>query len=656
MKYSLLESSMNIGDVKIKNRTVMTAMGVAMADINGMPTERIIKYYEERAKGGVGLIIPEFTKVSDMGPGTLFQLSLTTDEHIELMSKLVDTVHKYGTKIFIQLHHAGRQTYSMLINGEPVVAPSAIPCGICQQETRALEINEIKEIIDKFINAAYRAKLAGADGVEVHAGHGYLLNQFLSPNTNKRQDEYGGSTENRCRIVCEIIQGIKEKCGESFPISVRITVDEFLQYIDKSGQGINLDMAIEICKLLEKSGADALNVTCGTYETITTFMEPTSYPEGWRVYLAETVKKSVNIPVFGNAVIRNPKYAEEILQNESVDFIAMGRSFLADPYWVQKAFEGRESEIRKCISCLRCVETFNASPMTQKPLECSVNPVLAKEVDYPLELNKDGEDRKVAIIGSGPAGLEAARILAMRNFKPVIFESGDDIGGQLRYAKKPPKKERISWLTKYYKNTLESLNIEVRLNTSATIENLKELSPYAVIAATGSKPIIPQSILGIDNKNVYLVTDILSGEKVITNKKVCVVGSGMTGIETAEMLAEQGNKVSIIEMADSIAPGAFFMNVIDVMSRVNNHDVNILLGHKLVEVRDDSVVMENSQGEIIEHNTDIVVLSLGVTSENSLYEEIKNEFDKAWNIGDANKIGRIGDAVSEGFQVGYNLI
>ncbi|MEG2291477.1 MAG: FAD-dependent oxidoreductase [Clostridium sp.] len=655
MKYSLLASPMKIGDVEIKNRTVMTAMGVAMADISGMATDRIIKYYEERAKGGVGLIIPEFTKVSNMGPGTLFQLSLTTDDHIGPMSKLVDVVHKYGTKIFIQLHHAGRQTYSMLINGEQVVSPSAIPCGICQQDTRALEINEIKEIIGEFINAAWRAKAAGADGVEVHAGHGYLLNQFLSPNTNKRDDEYGGSIENRCRIVCEIIQGIKEKCGGKFPISVRITTDEFLEYIDKAGQGINLEMSVQICKLLEKSGADALNVTCGTYETITTFMEPTSFPEGWRLYLAETIKKSVNIPVFGNTVIRNPKYAEEILENGSVDFIAMGRSYLADPHWTKKALEGRDSEIRKCISCLRCVDTFNASPITQKPLECSVNPILAKEGDYSMEFDTDGENRCVAIVGGGPAGLEAARILAMRNFKPIIFESSDELGGQLCYAKKPPKKERINWLIEYYNNVLSRLGVEIRLNTKATLENIKELSPYAVIIATGSKPIVPQSIAGINGDNVYSVTDILSGKKVLTNKNVCVIGSGMTGIETTEMLAEQGNKVSVVEMADSIAPGAFFMNVIDIMSRVNNYDVNLLLEHKLLEVKKDFIVVENAKGERIDLATDAVVLSLGVVSEKKLFEDTKFNFNKVYNIGDSDKIGRIGDAVSAGFKVGYNL-
>lgn len=655
MKYPVLASPMKIGEVEIKNRTVMTAMGVAMANMDGTSTDKIVAYYAERAKGEVGLIIPEFTRVSDMGPGTLFQLSLTTDEHIESARKIVDAVHKYGTKIFFQLHHAGRQTYSMLINGEPVVAPSAIPCGICQQETRALKTEEIKAIIRQFIKAACRAKAAGADGVEVHAGHGYLLNQFLSPNTNRREDEYGGSIENRSRIVCEIIEGIKKECGNEFPISVRITTEEFLEFIGKPGEGINLDMSVEMCKLFEKSGADALNVTCGTYETITTFMEPTIYQEGWRLYLAETIKKAVNIPVFGNTVIRHPQFAEKILKDGSVDFIAMGRSFLADSQWVKKALEDRDDEIRYCISCLRCVETFNASPMTQKCLECSVNARLGHELEYGLNLAQDGQCRQVVIVGGGPAGLEAARVLALRNFKPIILEAGSALGGQLRYAMQPPGKERINWLIEYYRNTLELLGVKIYLNTKATAERLKMFSPYAVILATGSKPIIPRSIVGIDQENVYSVTDILSGDTKLTGKNVCVIGSGMTGLETAEMLIEQGNKVNIIEMADSVAPGAFFMSVMDITTRLNQHDTKILLKHKLVEIKDDGVIVENPEGEFNTITTDAVVLSLGVVSEKSLYDEISKNYENIYNIGDSEKIGRIADAVSVGFKLGHNM-
>lgn len=655
MKYPILSSPIKIGTVTLKNRTVMTAMGVAMANLDGTVNDKVIAYYEERAKGGVGLIIPEFTRVSEAGPGTLSQLSLTDDKHIEPMSQLVSAVHQHGAKIFIQLHHAGRQSYNVLVGGAPLVAPSAIPCGYCQQETRALELEEIPQVEEEFIQAARRAKAAGADGVELHCTHGYLLHQFLSPYANKRTDAYGGSVENRARIVCEIIRGIKNMCGSDYPVTARVTVEEFLEFVGKPGEGIHIQEAIQYCQMFEKAGIDALNISVGSYETVNTFIEPSSFAEGWRIDLVAAVKQAVSVPVFGNSVIRHPEFAEQLLEDGKVDMISMGRSFLADPEWVNKALSGRESQIRYCISCLRCVETFNTSAYTMKGTECSVNARMGRELEYPLPLTRDGKNRTVAIIGAGPAGLECACVLAERGFKPVIFEKEEEIGGQLRYAKVPPHKERIGWLIDYYKQELDRLGVEIFYGASVTEKTLCDMDAYAIIVATGSKPLVPGRIPGIHGSNVCTVGDILAKRRCPQNQKVCVIGSGMTGLETSEMLAEMGNQIKIIEMADSVAPGAYMGNVVDVTQRLQSHQAEILLQHKLVNITDHSVIVEKADGTQEELNTDLVVLSLGVVSENGLYEQLSRQFDNVYCLGDAKQIGRIANAVQDGRKLASTL-
>lgn len=655
MKYPLLSSPFHIGRVELRNRTVMTAMGVAMANPDGTASDRIIAYYEERAKGGTALIIPEFTRVSEAGPGTLFQLSLTSDKHIEPMSRLVSAVHKHGARIFIQLHHAGRQSYTALTGGAPLVAPSAIPCGYCQQETRALELEEIPRIIDQFVQAARRAQAAGADGVEIHCTHGYLLHQFLSPYANHRTDAYGGSVENRARIVCEIIRAVKKQCGADYPVTARVTADECLSAIGKPGEGILLEQALEFCKLFEQAGVDALNISVGCYETVNAFIEPSSFQEGWRMGYVTAIKNAVSIPIFGNAVIRHPEFAEKLLAEGKTDLISMGRSFLADPEWTNKVLQGREDQIRRCISCLRCVETFNNSPATMQPAECSVNARMGRELEFPLPFTRDGNGRCVAVIGAGPAGLECARVLAERGFRPVIFEKGEAIGGQLRFAMVPPHKDRIGWLTEYYAKELARLQVEIRCNTEASEDVIRAMNPYAVVVATGSKPIIPGNIPGIHGENVCTVGDVLSRRLRPANENICVIGSGMTGLETAELLQTYGNRITIIEMANSVAPGAYMGSVVDVMQRLQAAEVNVLLGHKLVEVSGDAVVLETGDGVRKRVPADRVVLSLGVVSENALFESLSSKFSNVHKLGDANQVGRIANAVQDGLRLAYSL-
>lgn len=656
MAYEKLLSPKKIGGLEIKNRTVMTAMGCSLANLDGTPSDEIIAYYVERAKGEVGLIINEVTRIDDeTGITEIRQLCLTKDENIPAFQKFTGAVHEAGAKIFCQLHHPGRQTYTAFTGIDAVVSASDQSCGLCQQPTRALTMEEVHAMVEKFVAGAVRAKAAGYDGVELHAAHGYLLEQFLSPYTNHRTDAYGGSMENRMRILTEIIEGIHEKCGRDYPISVRITVDECLEAAGIPAKGLELDETIQMCKVLEEAGVDALNVSVGMYETVNTVVEPNSYAEGWRSHLVQAVKKEVSIPVMGNAVIRHPEFAEKLLEEGYQDFISMGRTFLADPEWTRKVKEGRVCEIRKCISCLYCFETVLAALSTGDPLKCALNPRTGHEKKYGCP-KKDGNGRIVAVVGAGPAGMEAARVLAVRGFQPVIYESGDRMGGQLNIADQPPKKERITELVKSMESELRALHVEIKLNTAATADEMKKLNPYAIIIATGGTPIVPGNVEGIHGKNVCTNEELLSGKVEYKGKHVAVIGARNNGLETAEYLASKGNQVTVIEMLPEAGDGIYFQILLDIMGRLGKLGVEFKTGRQLTAVKDGAVTVKNMEtGETEDIAADAVVLSVGTRPVDTLSEELNNHFDKVIVIGDAKKAGRIGDATRMAYEAACSL-
>ena len=335
MEYNYLFKKGQIGKLTLKNRIVMPAMGTSLASSTGEASDRMIKYYEERAKGGCGLIITEITRIDDeTGVGTPNQLCATNANQIPRLERLARAVHKYDTKIFLQLHHPGRQSHSRLIEGRQIAAPSPIPCKTIGEMPREMTTEEIEGLVKKFVAGAKIAQIAGIDGVELHGAHGYLIGQFMSPLTNKRTDKYGGSFVNRMRFVTEIILGIRHICGPNFPISVRIDGDEFVE------GGITQEEAIKMARYLESIGVDAINVSSGTYESAVTIIEPVSYPEGWKKHLAEGIKKSVKIPVIACNNVKTPEVAERLLAEGICDFIALGRAQLADSEFGKKAMEG----------------------------------------------------------------------------------------------------------------------------------------------------------------------------------------------------------------------------------------------------------------------------------------------------------------------------
>ena len=653
--YSKIFEQGKIGNVTFKNRLVMSPMGTSLAEMDGSPSEDMIAFYEARAIGGAGLIIPEITRVNDVhGVGMMRQLSVSKDRHIEGLAKLAASVHKHGTKIFIQLHHPGRETVPALTGG-PVVSASAIPCKYLQQETRALSTEEVKALIQQFIDGGVRVKKAGCDGVELHAAHGYLLQQFLSPYTNKREDEYGGSFENRLRMITEIIQGLRAQCGPDFPIGVRLSVEEFLDKTGVTEDYIHIQDGVKIAMALEKCGIDFIDVSVGLYETGNVCVEPISFPQGWRKDLIKAVKDHVSIPVIGVSCIREPQTAEAFLENGIVDFVSMGRSWLADEQWGRKVLEGREKELCKCINCLRCFESLNAWMGAGIPAECALNPRACRERYYG-DLEYDLQGHKAVVVGSGPSGMIAAKTLAERGVKVTLIDRQSELGGTVNLAKKPPLKERMEWIADYYKVEFEKLGVEVKLGMEATAENIAEMNPDAVLVATGSKSIIPRSIPGIDGKNVYTIEEVLTGKAGLKDKKILIVGAGVTGLETAEYLCHEGNTVVLADMLEKVAPNANHTNVADVCGRLKKYGAQFMMAHALKEIQETGVILERlSDKEAVTIDADAVVLSLGFRPDNGLVEELKAKGIPAQAIGNAIKDGTIAPATRSGYEAARAL-
>ncbi|MEG2541032.1 MAG: NADH:flavin oxidoreductase, partial [Clostridia bacterium] len=514
MDYKMLFSPMKIGNCEIKNRIVMPPMMMGFANLDGTASEQLMNYYEERAKGGTGLIITEITRVNDQtGAATFNQLGMSHDYQIEPMKEFVKRIHSHGAKLFVQLHHPGRQNIGLLVGTVPIsiacarvcksyktllfkiapgmgrklidkkLTPRSVAPSKCEESyfadcrVRALRHLEIKQLVRQFIAGAVRCQKAGVDGVELHAAHGYLLQQFLSPNTNQRTDEYGGSFENRLRFIKEIVEGIRVACGKDYPIIVRLSVDECYDKIGKAGKGYGLEVGVNYAKAIEKMGVDALDISSAGYDTFNYWLEPTSFECGWRKYMAAAVKKVVKVPVLAANLIRSPKQAEQQLQDGIQDFVSLGRPHIADPHWAEKVQSGRENEVKRCICCLYCMESMNTNAFLGTHGGCAINPSLGNEVEF-NNIPKDGAGRTIVVVGAGAAGLTAAELLGRRGFKVVVLEQGKEVGGQLQLANKPPKKEKLSWCFEDLKANAEKFGAKIILNTTANIDLVKSYSPY----------------------------------------------------------------------------------------------------------------------------------------------------------------------------------
>jgi 2,4-dienoyl-CoA reductase (NADPH2) len=612
-----------VGGMEIKNRIVMPAVGTNYWTLDGAVTDRLLEFYRERAKNGIGYAVVGVAKIQ---PQFFGGLAVHDDSYIPGLKKLAGVFHEYDVRCAVQLWHPGRYEIS-LSDSEPVSASDIPPPIFTKRKPKALTVDEIHHIQDLFAEAALRAKKAGFDAVELICSAGYLISQFLSPATNKRTDEYGGSIENRTRFAVEIIEKIKEKCGKEFPVGCRISGEEFVE------GGNTLDDMKEIARLLEKAGACYFNVTAGWHESkrplITMFV-----PRGGFVYLAEGIRQVVDVPVIASNRINTPELAEKILQEGKADMVSMMRALLADPELPKKAMEGRSDEIRVCVACNQgCMDyAFQGKPIT-----CLVNPALGREAEF-RELKAD-EKKRVVVVGGGPAGCKAAEMLAEKGHEVVLFEKTGRLGGQLILAAKSPYGREFESVPAYFEAVLPKRGVELRLKEVADSEKVLSLNPDVVIVATGASPIIP-SIPGVEK--ALTAFEVLEGEE--TGENVVVVGGGGVGCSTAAYLAEKGKRVTIVEMLGRIGADIGISTKWNVLLYLNQKGVKLLTDTKAVEIRDNAVVVEGKDGRK-ELLCDTAVIAVGTKSNDGLYESLQEKVNEVYRIGDCECPAKALDAI-----------
>ena len=652
--YKKLFEPVQINQMVVPNRLVFEPMGNYYAELNGDASQRDCDFYAARGAGGCGLVITEVCSVNrTTGRGDARNLVLDNDEAIPSFARMAEATQATGAKFAVEIYHPGSQGVPPLCVDGMTVSPSGQESKLTHAPTRALEHDEVLEIVDDFVQAGIRVFKSGADAVEIHCAHGYLLCQFLSPYTNHRTDEFGGTPEGRAEIVRRIIEGIRTGTSPAFPIIVRLSADEYMREVGID-DGITLPLAVEYAKLFEAWGADAIDVSAGNYETMNWAWEPVGFDEGWKSGNGKAIAEAVSVPVIACSVVRHPETALDLVDG-GVAMVGSARQFFADPDWGNKVKDGYADEIRPCISCMRCIESLMAAHEDPfSPMVCSVNPEAGRECDL-APITRDGGGRTVVVVGSGPAGLEAARVASLRGFRVVVMERAERAGGQLVFAGRPPKKWRLDWLVRYYEIVLSRATaqgggpVEVRLGCEATKEAIAAEDPAAVIWAAGSEPVKPASIPGLDSDLVLTPPEAIMADPALTGERVVVVGSGMTGIEVAEMLsAKQGCHVELFEMVDEIGPGIFFQNAIDIMGRLSQTDTGLHPGHRLLKVEGDTATFERKDGTQVTETFDHLVLSLGMrpTAAPAWTAELGVPVIVA---GDASGVGRIQEAVTGGY-------
>lgn len=663
MKYSKLFSPIKIGSITIKNRFAMAPMGpLGLADANGGWNQRGIDYYVERAKGGTGLIITGVTffdqVVEKQDPSTVPNPLYKPVNFVKTSREMTERIHAYGSKIFLQLSGGfGRVTIPTNVGDIPPVAPSAIPHRWLDKTCRAITVDEIHAIVKQFGEAAFHAKRAGFDGVQIHAVHeGYLIDQFAISMFNQRTDEYGGSLENRLRFAKEVVEEIKKTCGNDFPVTLRFSVKSMIKDWrvgalpgeDFEEKGRDTEEGLKAAKLLESYGYDALDTDVGTYDAWWWNHPPMYQKKGLYREYCKMVKEVVDIPVFCAGRMDNPDIALEAIENGECDVIDLGRPLLADPDYCNKLRCGKITQIRPCISCH---EGCMGRVASYSLLNCAVNPQAARERVNAYEpiLKK----KKVLIVGGGVAGCEAARVLDIRGHQPVVYEKGSRLGGNLIPGGAPDFKEDDIALADWYTNELNRLGVHVHLNTELNEEEIKAMDCDTVILATGSKPKVFS--LG-DDSHTYTAEQVLLKQKD-AGKKTVVVGGGLVGCETALWLAQNGIHVTIVETLDKV------MAVNGPLCAANKEMLEALLPFNGVEIITGAKVTEFANGEVkIDTKegsktimSDSVILSVGYKEENTLYNNLQFDIPDLYLLGDAKKVSNIMYAIWDAFEVANHI-
>lgn len=651
-RFAHLLSPATIANVKIRNRIVMPAMGTNYGDDEGFVTGRVKTHFEKRAKGGAGLIIVGYTCVDHPeGRASRQQLSSYDDRFIPGLTELAGIIHRHGAAAALQLCHAGRNS-KQSITGRPLVAASAL-AGPNMDMPRELSIAEIERIVEKFAAAALRARQAGFDAVELHATHGYLLHGFMSAVSNIREDAYGGSLRNRCRLILEVVRAIKARAGQDFPVWARLTAKEF-----GVPHGITLDDARQTIAWLEEEGVAAVNVSAtnpnirGTVHMAWSVpgsniaLPSTAQPYGYLVPLAAEIKKTARVPVIAIGRI-SPEAGECAIARGEIDFAAMGRQLICDPDLPNKIASGARSDIRPCVGCNECLQRLI---FEQASVACSVNPVIGRENE--LNLAPAPKRKRVLVVGGGPAGLEAAEACATRGHEVIVLEKKQSLGGQLCFACLPPFKDSIKELLAYLTKRMADLNVKVELGVEATRERVLAYRPDALVIATGVKGRAAR-LPGAGKLPVFDAEEVLQGAN--PGEAVAIVGGGLTGCETAEYLAEKGKRVTIVEMTDILAPGMDPIRKGHLLTRMSQRNIAVRLQCKALGVAASGLVFSNGEGRREIVPCDAVVMATPPAPDQDLYRQLAGSVPEIRLAGDCISPRRIAEAMLEGFRAGCDL-
>lgn len=628
-----------IGKLGLSNRIVLAPVATNLGNDAGYATEALIHYYTARAHGGAGLIVVESCTVAPEGKATLRQLSIADDEAVAGYQKLTEAVHRFDTKIVLQLQHAGRSS----VSGETPVAPSPIPCPLVGRPPRELSRSDLTRVEDRFGAAARRAREAGFDGVEVHLAHGYLLNQFLSPLANQRTDEYGGTFENRLRFPLQVIRRVRREVGDDFTVTCRISASEFLD------GGLEIEDMQEVVKRVIPAGIEAVSVSGGTYGSVEWVIQPCSIPRGCFTALAREIKQAVPVPVIVAGRL-NPEKALEAVQKGWTDLVAFGRGLVADPELPNKLKKGRRDDVIPCISCNQgCIgRVFSGDHIS-----CLLNPMTGREGQ--ISSDRAPRSKKVIVVGGGPGGLKAASVAARRGHMVTLFEAASTLGGQFRLASVPPHKE-------VFQEGLDYLIREVqqsgaRIVTGCRIEesNLGSLDAEAIILALGAEPLIP-AIPGIEGEQVVSAEKILSG-LVRPGKKVAVIGGGLVGCEVASfILRDAASEITLFEMLPDIAQDMMVINRIALLKHfAQKPNLRILTAATVLAIQGDRIIYRNDGKELSEDGFDTVIVAVGYRSRNECKSAAGERFSHVDIIGDCKSPRKALEAIEEGFFAGHRL-
>jgi 2,4-dienoyl-CoA reductase-like NADH-dependent reductase (Old Yellow Enzyme family) len=678
MQYKNLFQPVSVGKVVLPNRVVHVPTDISTATAFGEVNERVVAYHEEIAKGGTGLIIVGATTPDkDTGRPTVTCLSADADYYIPGLHILAKSMQRHGAKCAVQIQHPGRQaayprkgqiSCTDMVSDMPGSAGHEVIYAGDKAHgkiARAMTVEEIYELIEKFAEAAWRIKEAGFDAVELHGAHGYMIAQFMSASMNTRTDRFGGKFDNRMRFVLEIIDRIKVKCGEDFPILVRYSGEEH------KDDGRKLEESIRIAKTFEAAGVAALDISAGIFDLAESVMDPMYYEEGWCTYAAEAIKKEVDIPVITSHSLKHPDYCDQIIGEGKTDMVGLSRQLIADPYWANKARIGKPEEIRTCISCL--VGCWSESLLIKHEMRCAVNPATGD--DRFLDLTPAKKSMNIAVVGGGVAGMEAARIAALRGHKVTLFEQNPELGGILRTCCMVPPKMKMKWYMDWLRRQIKNLGVDVRLNTKATVDVLKDYD--VTLCGAGSKTVVPdipgaekavkfEDVLVCVKKNCEYWPKEGKPEPAKVGQKVIVYGNHYGATDTAEALALRGKEVIYVTEEAEFAPGLEVVHRETLKTRFAGGNgaglegrpikipVEIKLNTSIIEIREGSAVLMDNKFNKYEVSCDTVILG-GMEQNTELYDELLAAGLTVGNIGDSRRVRNVRGAMTDGANAAYMI-